>query len=56
MMLDRQTLKFGGALAVIGGLGYFATLLLHGDLPDQTTAIALEHIAGRPEWRALKLG
>jgi hypothetical protein len=33
----------------------FITLLLHGDLPDQTTAIALEHIAGRPEWRALKL-
>jgi hypothetical protein len=30
-------------------------LLLHGDLPDQTTEIALAHIAGRPEWRALKL-
>jgi hypothetical protein len=53
--LDRQSLKFGGVLAVIGGLGYFVTLLLHGDLPDQTTEIALEHIAGRPEWRALKL-
>lgn len=53
--LDRQALKFGGALAVMGGLGYFVTLLLHGDLPDQTTEIALEHIAGRPEWRALKL-
>ena len=51
--LDRQSLKFGGVLAVIGGLGYFVTLLLHGDLPDQTTEIALEHIAGRPEWRAL---
>lgn len=55
VMLDRQTLKFGGALAVIGGLGYFVTLLLHGDLPDQTTEIALKHIAGRPEWRVLKL-
>jgi hypothetical protein len=53
--LDRQALKFGGVLAVIGGLGYFVTLLLHGDLPDQTVEIALEHIAGRPEWRALKL-
>jgi hypothetical protein len=53
--LDRRVLKLGGALAVVGGLGYFVTLLLHGDLPDQTTEIALEHIAGRPEWRALKL-
>lgn len=53
--LDRQVLKFGSVLAIIGGLGYFVTLLLHGDLPDQTTEIALEHIAGRPEWRALKL-
>jgi hypothetical protein len=52
---DRQALKFGGALAVVGGLGYFIALLLHGDLPDQSTEIALEHIAGRPEWRALKL-
>lgn len=53
--LDRQALKLGGTLAVVGGLGYLVTLLLHGDLPDQTTEIALEHIAGRPEWRALKL-
>jgi hypothetical protein len=53
--LDRQALKFGGVLAVVGGLGYFVTLLLHGDLPDQTVEITLEHIAGRPEWRVLKL-
>lgn len=53
--IDKQVLQFGGALAVIGGLGYFVTLLLHGDLPDQTTEIALEHIAERPEWRALKV-
>jgi hypothetical protein len=52
---ERQTLKLGGALAVVGGLGYLVTLLLHGDLPDETTEIALEHIAGRPEWRLLKL-
>lgn len=52
---EQQALKLGGVLAVVGGLGYFITLLLHGDLPDQTTEIALEHIAGRPEWRALKL-
>lgn len=52
---ERQALGFGGALAVVGGLGYVITLLLHGDLPDQTTEIALEHIAARPEWRALKL-
>lgn len=53
--INRQALKFGGTLAVIGGLGYFVTLLVHGDLPDQSTEIALEHIAGRPEWRTLKL-
>lgn len=52
---DRATLKFGGALAIIGGLGYFVTLLLHGDLPDQSAETALDHIAGRPEWRVLKL-
>lgn len=52
---DRQALKFGGVLAVVGGLGYLGTLLLHGDLPDQTTELALEYIAGRPEWRVLKL-
>lgn len=40
---------------MLGGLGYFITLLLHGDLPDRTTEIALDHIAGREEWRALKL-
>lgn len=49
------TLRFGAVLAALGGFGYFVTLLLHGDLPDQTTAIALEHIADRPEWRLLKL-
>lgn len=52
---DRVIMKLGGALAVIGGLGYFLALLLHGDLPDETTAAALEHIAGRPEWATLKL-
>lgn len=52
---DPRILRLGGGLAVIGGLGYLVTLLLHGDLPDQTTEIVLEHIAGRPEWRALKL-
>ena len=52
---DGQALKLGGTLAVVGGLGYFVTLLLHGDLPDETTEAALEHIAGRPEWRMLKL-
>src|SRR5690606_15380107 len=47
--------KAGAVLAVVGGLGYFVGLLLHGDLPDQTTEIALSHIASRPEWRVLKL-
>lgn len=51
----RTDLRAGGALAVVGGLGYFATLLLHGDLPDHTTEAALAHIASRPEWRPLKL-
>lgn len=50
-----RALKIGSILAVIGGLGYFASLLMHGDLPDQTTEIALQHIAERPEWRYLKL-
>jgi hypothetical protein len=52
---EQQILKLGGMLALLGGLGYFITLLLHGDLPDQTTEIALTHIAGRPEWATLKL-
>ena len=52
---ERQALRVGGLLAVAGGLGYFVLLLLHGDLPDETVAVALEHIAGRPEWSALKL-
>jgi hypothetical protein len=43
-------LRTGGTLALVGGLGYFVALLFHGDLPDATTRIALEHIAGRPEW------
>lgn len=51
----RQELRLGGVFAVLGGLGYFITLLFHGDLPDQTTEIALSHIAVRPEWPLLKL-
>jgi hypothetical protein len=47
--------KVGAVLAIVGGLGYFVGLLLHGDLPDQTTEIALSHIAARPEWTVLKL-
>lgn len=49
------SLKLGGCIAITGGIGYFLTLLFHGDLPDQTTVKALEYIAGRPEWRLLKL-
>jgi hypothetical protein len=45
---ERQVLTLGGVLAVVGGLGYFIALLFHGDLPDQTTEIALTHIAGAP--------
>lgn len=52
---NQEFLKLGGVLALIGGLGYFVTLLFHGDLPDQTTEIALNYIAGRPEWSFLKL-
>ena len=52
---ERYVLTLGGVFAVLGGLGYFVTLLFHGDLPDQTTEIALTHIAGRPEWGVLKL-
>lgn len=51
----KQVLKFGAILGIIGGLGYIITAIIHGDLPDETTEIALEHIAGRPEWRFLKL-
>lgn len=51
---DRAMAATGGALAVVGGFGYFIILLLHGDLPDQSTAAALEHIAGRAEWSFLK--
>jgi type IV secretory pathway TrbD component len=49
-------MRLGGALAVVGGLGYGVGLLLHGDLPDETAELALTHIAARGEWRALKLG
>ncbi len=51
----RSFMKFGSVLAVVGGTGYFLTLLLHGDLPDETTETALLHIAGRPEWVFLKI-
>src|SRR5690606_20469078 len=52
---EPAVFRLGGTLAIVGGLGYFVTLLLHGDLPDETTEAALEHIAARPEWRWLKL-
>lgn len=51
---QRAIAATGGALAIVGGFGYFILLLLHGDLPDQSTAVALEHIAGRAEWSVLK--
>ena len=56
---DNETMpaasKLGGALAVIGGVSYFGLLVVHGDLPDETAEAALAHIAGRDEWRLLKL-
>jgi hypothetical protein len=55
ILRERQALRVGGALAAAGGLSYFVLLLLHGDLPDETVGVALEHIAGRAEWPALKL-
>lgn len=51
---EVAALRIGGWLGLIGGLGYFALLLVHGDLPDHTTEAALEHIAGRREWALLK--
>lgn len=51
---DRAVLVAGAVLGIVGGLGYFVLLLVHGDLPDQTTMIALQHIASRPEWALLK--
>jgi hypothetical protein len=51
----QQVLKLGGVLAILGGFTYLVTLLVHGDLPDQTTEILLNHVAGRPEWPTLKL-
>jgi hypothetical protein len=50
----RAILATGGGLATVGGFGYLILLLLHGDLPDHTTAAALEHIASRAEWALLK--
>jgi hypothetical protein len=52
---DRHVMKAGGVLAVLGGLGYLAGTLWHGDMPDQTTEITLRHIAARPEWRLVHL-
>jgi len=54
-MDDRRALKLGGVLAILGGAGYLTAILLHGDLPDATAEATLGHIAGRPEWRLLKL-
>jgi hypothetical protein len=52
---ERLMLRLGGGLAVLGALGYLVSALWHGDLPDQTTEIALEHIADRPEWHLVHL-
>lgn len=52
---DGRVLKLGGALAVLGGLGYLASTLTHGDLPDATTELSLQHIAARPEWSLIHL-
>ena len=52
---ERVVLRIGGVLAVLGSLGYLVSALWHGDLPDQTTEIALEHIADRPEWHLVHL-
>lgn len=52
---NHVVLRTGGILAMVGGIGYFIVLLFHGDLPDQSTAMALEHVSGRPEWGVLKL-
>ena len=51
---ERLILRLGGGLAVLGALGYLVSALWHGDLPNQTE-IALEHIAGRPEWHLVHL-
>jgi hypothetical protein len=52
---EDRVMKLGGALAVLGGLGYLAGTLWHGDMPDQTIEITLRHIAARPEWRLIHL-
>ncbi len=52
---ERLVLRLGGVLAVLGALGYLLSALWHGDLPDQTTEIALQHIADRPEWHLIHL-
>lgn len=53
--LERLVLRTGGVLAVLGALGYLVSALWHGDLPDQTTQIALQHIADRSEWHLIHL-
>jgi hypothetical protein len=54
--LERTaTLKLGGLLAVVGAGAVLTGLLWHGDLPDDTTATALRHIAERPEWPLIHL-
>jgi len=52
---ERLVLRLGGVLAVLGALGYLVSALWHGDLPDHTTEIALQHIADRPEWHLIHL-
>ncbi|MGH7448455.1 MAG: hypothetical protein ACREK1_09235, partial [Longimicrobiales bacterium] len=52
---ERQILRLGGVFAMLGGAGYMAATLWHGDMPDATTKIALRHIAARPEWPLIHL-
>lgn len=40
-------MRVGAVCALVGSLGYLVALLLHGDLPDQTTQSVLTFIAGR---------
>lgn len=41
-------LRIGAVCALVGTLGYVVALVLHGDLPDQTTESLLTFIADRP--------
>lgn len=52
---QRFFLKVSGACAVVGGAGFLAVGVAHGDLPDEDVAAALRYVADHSHWYATHL-